>query len=352
MTQKQKERIYFRLLNDELKVEWNKYVTSSSSACYIHHIAWKETIENTYGHKPYYLMAFENEKVVGVLPMFLISIPLLGKILASGVFGSYGGICADNSDIANFLMTEAADLSRSLNVKYLEIKNFNNFSQENKGWEKYYNYYTFIIKLDKNPDLVLNKLTKKARQNIRKAVRSNIKIVKGSRYLEAFYDLIANNMKRLGTPVHSKKFYKSILKKFNGDAELYIAKFEDRTVSVALTIKYNSNIFGYANAAHPDYLSYKANFLIYWEIIKSAGGSELKYFDLGRSINNSGTFNFKQNFGASPLPLYYDYYMNKVKNIPVINSESKILSPAAQLWSHLPLGVTKKLGPHLIKYVA
>ena len=289
---------------------------------------------------------------MGVLPLFLISVPFLGKVLASGAFGSYGGVCSDNSDIAKSLFTEAKDLAYSLNVKYLEIKNFENYDLENEKWDKYLNYCTFVLKLDKNPDVVWNNITKKARQNIRRALNSNITIVNGNEYLDEFYNLIAHNMRMLGTPVHSKKFYKSILKKFKGDAGLYIVKVKDRTASVALTINFGKYIFGYANAAHPDYLSYKPNFLIYWEIIKSAEGSDLEYFDLGRSLINSGTYNFKQNFGAHPVPLYYDYYLNKITSIPSVNQENPKLKFATNTWSHLPLGVTKMIGPHLIKYVA
>jgi len=346
------EKINFRLLNDELQDEWNKYVISSSSSSFVHHTAWKEIVEKIYGHKPYYLTAFENKKIVGVLPLFLISIPLLGKVLASSIFGSYGGICADNIYVVKSLMNEGENLARSLDVRYLEIKNFENYSLLNDKWDKYFNYYTLVLKLNKDPEVVWNNITKKARQNIRKAQNSNVKIVRGKEYIDEFYNLIAKNMRLLGTPVHSKKFYEAILKKFNGDAELFIAKLSDKTISVALTIKFGDFIFGYANAAHPDYLTYKPNFLIYWEIIKSVADSNIKFFDLGRSLLNSGTYSFKQNFGAYAVPLYYDYFLNRIKSIPAINQENKKLKLATTIWSHLPLSVTKIIGPHLIKYVA
>ncbi len=345
------DKINFKLLNDELLNEWNQYVLNSPGASYVHHSAWKETVENTYRHKPYYLMAYCDNKVVGTLPLFLVSIPLIGKILASGIFGTYGGICANDENVAASLINEAENLARSLEVKYLELKNFENYNLRNDKWDKYLDYYTMVLKLNKDPDIVWNNITKKARQNIRKAQNSNVKIVNGNNYLDEFYNLIANNMRLLGTPVHSKKFYEEILKKFNGDAELFIAKLSNKTISVALTIKFGNYIFGYANAAHPDYLTYKPNFLIYWEIIKSVADSNIEFFDLGRSLLNSGTFIFKQNFGAYPVTLYYDYYLNKIKTIPNINQENKKLKIATNIWSHLPVSVTTLLGPHIIKYV-
>jgi len=345
------DKINFYLLNDELQNEWDQYVFNSVGSSYVHHSAWRETIENVYGHKSYYIMAFCKNKVVGVLPLFLISIPLMGKLLASGLYSSYGGICADNVDVAGSLMNEAENLANSLDVKYLEVKNYDNYNlMRNKG-DKYLNYYTMVLKLDKNPENVWNSITKKARQNIRKATNSGIKIVSGNEYFDEFYKLISVNMKQLGTPVHSRKFYKSILDKFDGDAELYIAKLSNETVSVALTIKYGKFVFGYANAAHSNYLTYKPNFLIYWEIIKSMANSGVEYFDLGRSLIDSGTYNFKLNFGAYPVQLYYDYYLNKITDVPNINQENKSLKIAANVWSHLPLSLTKLIGPHLIKYI-
>ncbi len=344
------EKIKFKLLNDELKKEWDSYILDAAGSSYVHHSAWKETIEKSYKHKPFYLMAFCDNRIVGALPMFLVSIPLIGKVLASGIYGTYGGICADNTDVATSLMNEAENLSQSLQVNYLEIKNFENFNLKNKKWDKYLSYYTMVLKLDKNPDVVWNNITKKARQNIRKAINSDIKVVNGHQYFDVFYDLIAYKMKLLGTPVHSKKFYKSILDNFKG-AELYIAQLSGKAVSVALTVKQGNIIFGLANAADQNYLQYKPNFLIYLEIIKSVASSNIEYFDLGRSLLNSGTYTFKENFGAYPVPLYYDYYLNKIKTIPTINKENKKLQIATNIWSHLPLGVTKMIGPHLIKYV-
>src|SRR4030067_787376 len=202
MSEEKREKVYFHFLNDELQDDWNKYVINSSSASFIHHTAWKEIVENIYGHKPYYLMAFVDKKVAGVLPLFLISIPLLGKVLASGVFGSYGGICADNIDVVQSLMKEGENLANSLEVKYIEIKNFNNFNLQNEKWGKYLNYYTLIIKLNKDPEVVWNNITKKARQNIRKALNSNVTVISGNEYIDDFYNLMAYNMKLLGTPVH------------------------------------------------------------------------------------------------------------------------------------------------------
>lgn len=76
-----------------------------------------------------------------------------------------------------------------------------------------------------------------------------------------------------------------------------------------------------------------------------------KLFDFGRSRKDAGTYHFKINQGFEPMQLYYQYYLHKAKRIPEISPSNKSFNLAKKIWSHLPLCITKFLGPKVFKYV-
>ena len=51
-------------------------------------------MEETFGYEPKYLLAEDNGRLVAVLPLFLISNLLAGRILLSTPFAVYGGVLA------------------------------------------------------------------------------------------------------------------------------------------------------------------------------------------------------------------------------------------------------------------
>ncbi len=43
-----------------------------------------------------------------------------------------------------------------------------------------------------------------------------------------------------------------------------------------------------------------------------------KIFDFGRSKQNTGSFDFKKNWGFEPQPLYYEYQLHRARRCLII----------------------------------
>jgi hypothetical protein len=127
-----------RFYNKTDKILWDAYVTNHpSSTCY-HLSGWKRIIEDTYGHKAYYLLTETldgsatqqaNQEIdrpsyliVGILPLIHIKHRLFGNVLVSLPFCDYGGILADNDGIAAILLEEAQKIAHTLQVDYIEFR--------------------------------------------------------------------------------------------------------------------------------------------------------------------------------------------------------------------------------------
>ena len=59
-----------------------------------------------------------------------------------------------------------------------------------------------------------------------------------------------------------------------------------------------------------DYNSLCPNHLLYWHILDAAVADGCAVLDFGRSTPNEGTFKFKEQWGAQPVPLHWEYLLH------------------------------------------
>lgn len=91
------------------------------------------------------------------------------------------------------------------------------------------------------------------------------------------------------------------------------------------------------------------NMLLYWEVLKYSIKKQYSYFDFGRSSLNSGTFKFKQQWGANPKQLYWHYWLPDNSELPSLNPDNPKYALAIRAWKKLPVFVANLLGPLLVK---
>lgn len=331
---------------------WDAYLRTSSSSTIFQGSSWMRVVKETYGHQPLYLQAQKGGRIVGILPLFLARIPLVGRIIASDPFTSYGGICADDSATARQLMEAAAEMTAHHNALYLEIKNVDEMAGLAQGWHRKQHYCTMVLDLSEGADAVWTGWVGKTRTDVRRALKKGVEVATGhDNLLDPFYALVAMDMKRLGTPVHSRSFYRNILKIFSRDAQIYLAMQNEVAIAGIMTIKAKVTVQAFASVCDWEARNTKPTALLYWQVIRDAAERGLKYLDFGRSNVDSGTYKFKQGMGGHPVALNYYYWLHRSKSVPNIHQENRKFQVATTVWSHLPLPVTRWLGPKLIRYV-
>ena len=75
----------------------------------------------------------------------------------------------------------------------------------------------------------------------------------------------------------------------------------------------------------------------------------MKYLDLGRSQTGSGTYKYKEQWGAKAEQLRYMVYNGCVEGSAP--PDAKKLSFFVELWKETPSFITDRLGKQLIKYL-
>jgi CelD/BcsL family acetyltransferase involved in cellulose biosynthesis len=94
--------------------------------------------------------------------------------------------------------------------------------------------------------------------------------------------------------------------------------------------------------------------MLYWSLLQHVCDLGCTEFDFGRSTYDEGTYKFKRQWGAEPVPLAWSNLAqsNTLENNEPDDSISKIRSLVEVTWSKLPLGFTTMLGPKIRKHIS
>ena len=93
------------------------------------------------------------------------------------------------------------------------------------------------------------------------------------------------------------------------------------------------------------------NTLLYWHLIRCAIEQGVRVFDFGRSTPDEGTYKFKQQWGAVPEPVCWEYKLINGTGLPGPESQEPQVSNSTRDIEALPLGVTNFLGPRIVRSI-
>ena len=324
--------------------DWDAFVRGQDDAKIFHLIGWKHVIEKTYKHKSCYLIAKEDGEIRGILPLFLMKSAFFGKKLISIPFCDYGGVCANNEQTKNLLIEETKRITKEKGANYLELRQCNGNCC---GLITKDRYFTLILDLKPDFDFLWMNFSKKVRNAIRKAVKSNLEVMIGREYIDEFYGIFSKNMRDLGTPVHNFSFFRNILRDFPNSANILITSYEEKIIGALFLLQFKDTIYAPWVSSDRQYFHFNPNNMLYWEAIRYGCEKGYRYFDFGRSKWNSGTFRFKKPWGAIPKQLYYLYYLNSFDKVPNLDPSNPKYRTLTEVWKRLPVSIATKMGPKI-----
>jgi len=325
---------------------WDTFVNSRADVAGYHAWGWRRVFTNAFGHEPVYLIARQGQEVAGVLPLVQIKSLLFGNSLTSLPFLNYGGVVADTADAAEALIAAAGDQARSRRCKHVELRHVD---------RQFPNLPCKTHKVAMHLPLsatIWDDLDRKVRNQIRKAEKSGLVVERGGESLLAdFYAVFARNMRDLGTPVYSRRLFEDVLRTFPERAQLHIVRLNGKPVAAGLTYRTASMVQLPWASSIREFNSLCANVLLYWDAIQFAQSTGAGVFDMGRSTPNEGTFKFKAQWGAEPVPLHWEYQLSSDGRLPNVSPANPKFQLAIALWQKLPLGVATRVGPMIVRAI-
>lgn len=327
--------------------DWDGYVEAHPEGTLFHTTPWKQAVERTFGHEAHYLYAERGGAPTGVLPLFLVP-TLKGKAFVSVPYGVYGGILADSHETQAALLDAARDLAQQQRCKYIELRSKRPNPLNLATTQLYVN---FEKPLPTRATDCLAAIPRKSRASVRNG-RNKFELRSVfTRDLETLHEQYALNVRRLGSPVIPFRFLVELRDAFGERMDVLHTLFEGRVVSCVLNFYFKDTVVPYYSGSDSSYFFTQCNNVMYCDLMEVSVERGYKHFDFGRSRQGTGAHDFKVNMGFAPTPLHYQYVLLGLRDVPKINPSNPKLELPRRLWSHLPLGVTKWVGPQLLKYI-
>lgn len=329
---------------------WDAYVNAAPGAALYHLHGWKQVIEESFGHRTHYLAAQdEAARIVGVLPLAELRSRVFGTMLVSLPFFNYGGVCADPGEVRDALFDAAVNLASDRRADFLEVRHEDDWSRD---LPRKTAKVAMRLELAPSPDEVWKQLGSKLRNQVQRPRKEGMTASVGrADLLDAFYDVFAANMRDLGTPVYGKAFFASILRRFPERTWIVTVSHDGQPVAAGFLAGFKDRLEIPWASSLKSHNRLSPNMLLYWTCLEAACERGYRVFDFGRSTPGEGTYRFKEQWGARPHPLYWYYWMRGGGPLPQVNPKNPKYQLAIALWRRLPLSVTRRLGPHVVKYI-
>nr|WP_319491260.1 GNAT family N-acetyltransferase [uncultured Desulfobacter sp.] len=333
------------------KSAWDNYVLKHQNGIAYQLFAWKEAVEKAYHFEACYLMARENCKIKGVLPLVIFKLPFSKKKLISLPYCDAGGPLADDTLVERALFKKSLEIAQSAKVSIRSSKPFADLPSGNTINQQ---KARLLLNLPDGSDRFLEGLKAKVRSQVKKAYKNGLTSTLGSlNLLPDFYSVFSENMRDLGSPVHSKQWIHAILRYYGNRAHValvYTPNGEPAAAGIILchpkvvSIPWASSLRRF-NKLNP-------NMMLYWTFLKFAADNGYPTFDFGRSTPGEGTFRFKKQWGARPEYLHWAEFKQDRQLSISGSSVSKSREFAESFIRHLPIPAATTLGLIGRKYIS
>lgn len=325
--------------------KWDEFVLSCPDATFFHRAGWQRVINQALGHKTYFLYVTLKGKIQGVLPLAEINSYLFGHSLSSLPFCVYGGIAATSEQARRALDQAAQTLASQLGVDYLEYRNLRARHQD---WPTKDLYVTFRKEILSETELNMQAIPRKQRAMVRKGIKAGLQSTI-DQDTDRFFTAYSASVHRLGTPVFSRKYFRALKLVFPDDCELLTITKDGHTISSVMSFYFRDEVLPYYGGGTSEARNLAGNDFMYWELMRRACERGYKIFDFGRSKRDTGSFDFKKNWGFEPQQLHYEYQLHQSDKIPDHNPLNPKYQIFIKTWQKLPLAVANLIGPHIVR---
>lgn len=328
----------------------DRFVNECELSNFYHDCRWGKIAESCFGHKYYMLLSEDSGGAIdGLLPFVHFDSRTFGNFIVSMPYFNYGGVVAKDDAARRQLIDEAIRMAGDLKARHIEFRQERSLGD---GFHEKTHKVSMRLRLPDSPDELWKSFPSKLRSQVKVPQKAGMTCRIGrAEELDAFYAVFSRNMRDLGTPVYPKRFFGTIMEEFpectwiatvyQGDVPVasgFLAGFRHR-----LEIPWASSVRSF-NRQSP-------NMLLYWSCLEFGVEKGYGTFDFGRSTAGESTYKFKEQWGASPSPMVWSYWVREGCEVPELSPRNPKFQLAIEIWKRLPLPVTKVIGPRIIRNI-
>ena len=269
--------------------EWDEFARATPGYVLGHAAAWSRVLRDAYGLKPCYLAARDARGMLaGVLPLVQFRTLRGRRELVSLPYLDHAGILAATPEAGRALLDAALALARKGGARALDLRQPTPSAilPGVAGAER----IDLILPLEPDEERQWKALRAKVRNQTRKAEREGLEIAGGEAesLLAGFYGPFRENMRDLGSPVHSQRFFAAVAEHFRDDLRLVVTRLGPRPVGGLVALRFGDTVtVPWASTLRSERRRCPNN-QIYWEALRWAIRHGAGQFDFGRSPPAAG----------------------------------------------------------------
>ncbi|MGD9200472.1 MAG: hypothetical protein PVI26_02825 [Chitinispirillia bacterium] len=335
-----------RVLDKNLRYHWEKYLKTNPFSISWQGFDWKDILRKHYKFKFFPIAAFDNLKICGILPLYLIETTNGKRMLISVPYAAAGGIIADNDEIRSILLEKAIDLYKHHNAQKLVLKQYKFKLPGELGVEQ--SYYSCELPLEKNLDILWNSISEDNRKKIQETEQFNIFLDYPSKNIDLFYSLLLRFHHKSGIPCVNKRWIKNLVQ--SGNYKIALMYSNHKPVAGTMVNEFKNAIsfpFSCLVKHNSFYMLYM--YRLYWDLITHYAGLNFTHFHSGRIPLSNETYQYRLGWGGKKNRYYYQYYpnTNNFSDInQIFNKKRKVFE---NIWKMTPQPITSVIGPYIVK---
>jgi CelD/BcsL family acetyltransferase involved in cellulose biosynthesis len=358
-----------RLASESDSNGWNEFITKNTPNAFYslyNLFEWRRILIHAYGYEPYYIIAEEKGEIAGCFSLMLVKSRLFGNRLISLPFTDHGcGPCVKDGNVAvlKFLLDEARQIAVKKHVQSVKICAPQQFVLENAAeYRKLYDYCTFLISLKRSKDDVWSGLDKRIRNAVRKAQKGGVKVVidNSEDGVATLHKIHVANMKKLGTPPHSKKFFKVMQSELEPEGlyKAFFAEYKGNRIAAIVVFPHRESVRWGIGGALPKYRELNPINLLLLEAVQWAIDNGYELFDFGGSRPKSGNYFFKtgwmgKNSDMSQIVDLSHLHLCLSGRAEIVDPEKSKYTFLSSVWKKcMPSTFTTLIGPSIRKQLA
>jgi FemAB-related protein (PEP-CTERM system-associated) len=384
-------------LQAENESDWNGFVDGHPQSSAYHWYGWRNVITKCYGHRTHYIAALRDpasaglpaggivrdkedrgnvscaQELCGVLPLVHMRNWIFGNELVSMPFFDSGGVLVEDESAEAALLGESVCLAESLGVRHIELRHQSPLLGLSRyqtdadlgtripipfGSKHWYlatakHKVRMLLSLPDSPDLLMKSFKAKLRSQIGKPIKEKLTArIGGGELINDFYSVFVTNMRDLGSPVHSIRMFIEVLGQFPSSARVVVVYKEKVPVASSVIVGFNKVLANPWASSLRQYSRLAPSMLLYWTMLEFACQNGYSVFDFGRSTPGDGTYRFKKQWEATPVPLFWYRLSRELDQSTGGRAEEAKMRKAVAYWRRLPVFVTRLLGPMIRKHIS
>jgi len=301
-------------LKDPSKLDcakWKEFVYNHPDGNIFQTPEMYEVYKNTKNYEPVFVAAVdENQEILGTLLAVFQKehSGLLGMFSARLIILGAPLVKDNNLEVLDFILSEYNKVAPKKAI-YSQFRNMWDWKDLKETFIKngfvYEEHLDIFFDLTKNEEQLWNEMKRVRRKGIRQSYNKGIitnKIdLSDEEVFTKAYNIILPIYKRIKLPLPDISFFKSSINNFSDNILSLGAFINDELIGVRIALCYNNLIYDWYAGAKDEYLNYRPNDVLPWEIMKWGIKKDYKIFQFGGAGKPNkpyGVRDYKLKFGG------------------------------------------------------